>query len=73
MSMFTRLTRVVTYCEDFPPMFLPDHSMMCSCKVTWQMKYIIFPLAGDLWTPNRQGLSCCDRFLALKPHDPLIT
>ena len=41
MLLVIRLNRVVTYSKELPPLHLHDPSMRWSCKVKWQIKYII--------------------------------
>ena len=52
MLMVIRLIRVVTYCNEFPPINLHDPSMRWSCEVMWQIKYTISLTAVDPWIPN---------------------
>ena len=39
MPMVTRFVRLLTYCQEFPPINLHDPSMLWSCEVAWQIKY----------------------------------
>ena len=50
--MVTKLGRVVTYHEELPLLKLHDSSTTWFCEVTWQIKYSIFSLTLDQWSPN---------------------
>ena len=52
MFMVKKLFMVVTYRDELPPRNLHNPSMGWSCEVMSQIKFTIFPLAEDLWTPN---------------------
>ena len=44
MHMTTRLGRVVTYCEELSQLKPYEPSVMCSCKIRWQINtsYLLF-------------------------------
>lgn len=45
MPTFRGLTRVVTYYEELRPICFHNPAMRWWCRVSWQIKCIIFPLA----------------------------
>ena len=51
VTYFAKLIKIVTYFEEFPPIYLHGPSIRWSCKVKRQIKYIISSLVGDLWAP----------------------
>ena len=55
MPMATKPCRFVTFSEE-PPSTKSENSVTrWSCKVTWQIDYVIFPLPQWLWLPNMAG------------------
>ena len=53
MSMATKLGRLVTQRdEELPPITSHDHLIKWLCEVMWQIKYIIYLLPVDQWSPN---------------------
>lgn len=51
-TMARKLDRVVTYNEELPPLMSHNSSSTRSCKVTWQIKCLMYSLALDQWSPN---------------------
>lgn len=47
MPTFSKLIREVVFSEQLPPVNSHNPSKRWSCEFTWQIKYIIFPLAED--------------------------
>ena len=45
MFMVINLVRRVSYHEEFPTKHSNDSSLRWSCEITWQIRYIISPLA----------------------------
>ena len=46
----TKPARVVKHNEELAPITSNDPSIMWSCELTWQIKYVISLLAQVLWT-----------------------
>ena len=53
MPMVTKFVRLVAYNEDLALINSRDLTRKRSGEVTCQIKYITYPLAEDLWTPNQ--------------------
>ena len=56
MPMFNKLVRVVIYPEELPSINFHESLIISSFEVTRQIKYIISPLAEDLWIQNQEGV-----------------
>ena len=74
VTYFAKLTKVVTYFDDFPPIYLHDSSIRWAFKVKRQIKHIfISTCRRPIGTRLGKVLPYCDRLPPLKPHDLLIT
>lgn len=71
MLIVTRLTRVIIYRKELPPINLEDPLVRWSCEVAWQIKHI-YPCRRPVDTKLGKVLTCSERLLSLKPGDPLI-
>ena len=52
MPMATKLSRVVTCCDELSPTNMHDTLVEWSCGITWQIKFMS-PPSEDVWTPNK--------------------
>ena len=52
MPMATKCGRVVTFNNKLPPTKSNDPQIIWSCKVMWQITYVISAIAIDQWLPN---------------------
>ena len=73
IPMFTKLTRVLTYCEERPPINLYDPSMRWSFQPTLQIKYIFSTCWRPMDTKLGKVMPYCERLPYLKVHDLLLT
>ena len=71
IAMVTKIVKMVTYSEEFPPINSNDPLMRWSCDVRWQIKYSsICRISMD--SKLGKVLTYHEKLPPLKPQDPLI-
>ena len=68
MTIVTKLSLMVTYKEGLSSIRSQDPLAMWSCKVTWEMKYVISVLPQGLWSLNFARLWINIRGFHAKSH-----